>query len=66
MGLLITGILLALVCSSILISITFQNVFVPAPLIVRGGNAYPVPLASTATPWRPGSAGIRVQINNHR
>jgi hypothetical protein len=62
MGLLIVGILLALVGFSILISITFQNAFVPAPLLVRGGSVYTIPLVSTGAPWRSDSAGIHVLI----
>ncbi len=66
MGLLIVAVLLALVGFSILISITFQNAFVPAPLLVRGGSAYSIPLVSTGALWRSGSAGTHVLIVNHR
>ena len=66
MGPLIAGILLALVVSSILISILFQNIFVPTPLLVRGGSVYTIPLVSTVAPWRSSPVGIHVQIVNHR
>ncbi|MDQ2887651.1 MAG: hypothetical protein M3Y39_16385 [Chloroflexota bacterium] len=66
MGLLIFGVLLALVGFSILISITFQNAFVPAPLLVRGGSVYTIPLVSREAPWRSDSAGIHMQVINHK
>ena len=66
MGLLIVGVLLALVGFSILISITFQNAFVPAPLLVRGGSVYTIPLVSRGAPWRSNSAGTHVLIVKHR
>jgi hypothetical protein len=66
MGLLIVGVLLALVGSSILISITFQNAFVPAPLLVRGGSVYTIPLVSAGTSWRSNSAGTPMLIVKHK
>ncbi len=65
-GPLIVGVLLALVGFSILISITFQNAFVPTPLLVRGGTVYTIPLVSTGVPWRSDSAGTHVMTVNHR
>ena len=62
-GLLIVGVLLALVGSSILVSITFQSIFVPAPLLVRGGSVYAIPLVGgTGAPWRSYPAGMRIQL----
>ncbi|HEV2656591.1 MAG TPA: hypothetical protein VGU68_13000 [Ktedonobacteraceae bacterium] len=66
MGLLIFGVLLALVGFSILISITFQHAFVPAPLFVRGGSVYSIPLVSGGAPRRSGSAGTQMQVVNHK
>jgi hypothetical protein len=66
MGPLIFGVLLALVGFSILISITFQNAFVPAPLLIRGGSVYTIPLVSREAPWRSDSAGTHVLIVKHK
>jgi hypothetical protein len=65
-GPIIVGVLLALVSASILISLIFQNVFVPTPLLVRGGSVYSIPLVSTGTPWRSNATGRHVLIVKHK
>jgi len=65
-GPVIVGVLLVLVGASILISLIFQSVVVPAPLLVRGGSVYSIPLVSTKVPWRSNSTGRHVFIVNHK
>ena len=56
MGLLIATALIAMICSSILISLLFQRYLVAAPIIVRGGQVYPVTAGGKGALWQLNSS----------
>jgi hypothetical protein len=64
MGLLIATMLIAMVCSSILISLLFQRYLVAAPIIVRGGQVYPITSGGKGALWQLNSSGTWVPVSN--